>query len=141
LRQSASGAGKVNAISGHIIGGEDATLGQFPWQVWLHVDSTWSCGGSLILKDWVLTAGHCLGYIVPAKRLNFNIIMNFRSSHKVTIGSITISSLSPGGFRVVSTTSYLHEQYSDTTLNNDIALIKLPEEVTLTGMMNKNKKI
>jgi secreted trypsin-like serine protease len=59
----AEGAGKLSksvSISPLIVGGSDATLGQFPWQVYLHIDQTWVCGGSLILANWVLTAGHCV---------------------------------------------------------------------------------
>jgi len=32
---------------------------QFPWQVALIIDNAYFCGGSLISKNWVLTAAHC----------------------------------------------------------------------------------
>lgn len=59
----AKGAGKLSQSAGiapFIVGGADATLGQFPWQVYLNIESTWVCGGSLILENWVLTAAHCV---------------------------------------------------------------------------------
>lgn len=34
---------------------------------------------------------------------------------------------------MISTVSYAHEEYNEYNLRNDIALVKLPEEVTLTG--------
>merc|ERR1719373_414337 len=45
---------------GRIVGGEEAVDGEFPWQVSLRqisgVGATHFCGGSVIDKDWVLTA-------------------------------------------------------------------------------------
>ena len=32
----------------------------FPWVVALMLDYGLLCGGSLISREWVLTAGHCL---------------------------------------------------------------------------------
>lgn len=46
-----------------IVGGELATLGQFPYQVAIYFldneNKTFICGGSIINQEWILTAAHC----------------------------------------------------------------------------------
>jgi len=42
-----------------IIGGQPATLGQFPHQAAIIINNSGFCGGSLICANWVLTAAHC----------------------------------------------------------------------------------
>lgn len=43
-----------------IVGGVEAGRGEFPFIVSLHDWGGHFCGGSLIKKNWVLTAGHCV---------------------------------------------------------------------------------
>jgi len=47
------------------------------------------------------------------------------------------SSPSAGHVYLESTESYTHEQFDFGTLNNDIAVIKLPSDVTFTGKLFK----
>ena len=47
---------------GRIVGGEEATPGEFPHQIMLlrgGVGGSLMCGGSLVAPDRVITAGHC----------------------------------------------------------------------------------
>lgn len=57
---TAIGAGKTKKIiTSQIVNGDDADLGQFPWQAIIDIDAKYLCGGSLILENWILTASHC----------------------------------------------------------------------------------
>ena len=43
-----------------IHGGQDADRGEYPWNVLIELSRGRFCGGSIVGKEWVLTAGHCL---------------------------------------------------------------------------------
>jgi secreted trypsin-like serine protease len=43
-----------------IVGGTDAELHEFPWQVAIFLEDLFFCGGALINDQFVLTAAHCL---------------------------------------------------------------------------------
>lgn len=46
-----------------IVGGEPAEPGKYPWQVRLYEtmnDEVGFCGGSIVDREWILTAAHCL---------------------------------------------------------------------------------
>ena len=47
-----------------IVGGEDAKLGEFPWQVAIVTPGTRQpmCGGSVINNYYILTAAHCFWF-------------------------------------------------------------------------------
>ena len=59
--------GKRNTVS-NIVGGKIAKIGEYPWMALLGYnppnipgnDLYYVCGGSLINKKYVLTAGHCI---------------------------------------------------------------------------------
>ncbi|XP_011873943.1 PREDICTED: chymotrypsin-1-like [Vollenhovia emeryi] len=44
----------------HIVGGKDAPVGKFPYQVSLRKNGRHSCGGSIINEHTILTAAHCI---------------------------------------------------------------------------------
>lgn len=111
--------GKVHVFDAdpHITNGYTAKRGQFPWQVSIIIDGSYFCGGSLISDDWVLTAAHCA---------------NGFTSFDVTLGSSRVDTLDPGSRTALSRSSFMHEEYESSSINNDIALIKLPQTIDFT---------
>ncbi|MEO9514516.1 MAG: serine protease [Paracoccaceae bacterium] len=115
-----------------IFGGRPAEQGNWPWQVSLHTAErvgadqeskvlSQFCGGSLIARQWVLTAAHCVqdgdNKIMPADKL--------------TIRSGDVR-LWEGDFRTISAV-IPHPGYDSIRFDNDIALLKLSQPITETN--------
>ncbi|KAF4519929.1 hypothetical protein B566_EDAN012571 [Ephemera danica] len=51
---------KPNSVNDRIIGGQDASPGQFPYMADLWMSTGSFCGGSIVTVNRILTAGHCV---------------------------------------------------------------------------------
>ncbi|KAM4717046.1 transmembrane protease serine 9-like [Anableps anableps] len=109
------------ALNLRIVGGQEAPAGSWPWQVSLQT-STHFCGGSLINNEWVLTAAHC-------------IISNIGTATLV-LGLQSLTGTNPN--KVTRTVAQVirHPSFSLSTLDNDIALIKLSSPVTFNNYIS-----
>ncbi|XP_038159297.1 transmembrane protease serine 5 isoform X1 [Cyprinodon tularosa] len=99
-----------------IIGGVEATLGRWPWQVSLYYNNRHNCGGSIITSHWIVTAAHCVhNYRLPQV-----------SSWVVYAGIVTRSSatIAQNAGYVVEKIIY-NKNYNHRSHDSDIALIKL----------------
>lgn len=115
---------KDNNISeSRIVGGIEAIPHEFPYTVGLSIFTqlgtmNW-CGGSLIAENYVLTAAHCL------KKAYYVIV--YIGCHEITDKNCV-------KIKTEKIHYILHEKFQSTTLQNDIALIKLPGAI----LMNEN---
>lgn len=103
-----------------IVGGEAATAGSWPWQVSIQSSAFGGhfCGGSLINKDWVLSAAHCF--------------QGSLGTIRIYLGRQRQSGSNPNEVLRTAKTVINHPDYSDPTHNNDMALIQLSSSVTFT---------
>ncbi|KAH8387375.1 hypothetical protein KR093_006698, partial [Drosophila rubida] len=104
------------SLEGRVVGGVDATKGQFPHQISLRNRGSHSCGGSILSSYWVLTAAHCVTNtndngtieVYPASNLNIRAGSNDRLSGGVLVQVVEI---------------IVHEDYGN--FLNDLAVLRV----------------
>ena len=103
-----------------IVGGEDASISDYPWQVALTNSPSGGgfCGGSIISDSWVLTAAHCVSWESP-------------SSLYIRVGSSSAYAYGGDSYSVSQIIS--HPNYSGES--NDLALV----EINGTNILLKKK--
>ncbi|XP_023689004.1 trypsin-1 isoform X2 [Paramormyrops kingsleyae] len=98
-----------------IVGGYVCKKNSVPYQVSLNIGYHF-CGGSLITSQWVVSAAHC-----------------YQSRIEVRLGEHDIA-VNEGNEQFISSQKIIRNpNYSSSTLNNDIMLIKLSKPATLTS--------
>jgi len=117
----------VRDINNEIVGGVNAVPYSWPWQVLWCVGTnpstcSLSCGGSVIDRNWVITAGHCVYGNLNA------------GSYSVKAGAFQYTESTASVQQVRVSQIYLHPNYGQTPVN-DIALIRLATPLSYTNQV------
>merc|ERR1711936_1313338 len=98
---------------GRIVGGEEAPLHEFPWQISLRNLGSHICGGSIINSNQVITAAHCVEGALPVMD---SVVAG--AHHR----------LLEGGHQKRNVKSMeAHEDHNNPQFNNDVAIITVTE--------------
>jgi len=110
-----------------IVGGSNASNGQFPWQVSLNSSEVNNpefasfCGGSIYDKRHIITAAHCVfsgGRKLNSSRINISYgATNLSEMQKVTVEEVIT-----------------HDDYNELTMDNDIAILKLSNDIVFSEL-------
>lgn len=101
-------------IDGRIVGGDNTTIERLPYQASIQVYGQNYCGGSVISKNWILTAAHCSTF----------------PPHMYTI-RVGSNKSKEGGERFNVEEIIKHKKYEALPdgVNNDIALFRLAGDI------------
>jgi len=107
-----------------IVGGKEVNpQGKLPYQVMFYPcmpsGQCGLCGGTIVNKKFVITAAHCW----DSRFTNLRVIVE---EHSICDG------INEGGKVITVKTATMHPNYNKKTLDNDIAVLELSEELTFT---------
>nr|XP_039263081.1 suppressor of tumorigenicity 14 protein homolog isoform X1 [Styela clava] len=124
MQEPSSGCGTrvFDLPMGRILGGRDAQVHEWPWQVQIFRPGKTIpfCGGSLIRRNWILTAAHCFNnYRYEASKYTIALGRQHTSRRIEDDDAVLI----PGRKLII------HEAYTRSSHRDDIALIQLEKNV------------
>ncbi|KXJ23520.1 Plasma kallikrein [Exaiptasia diaphana] len=112
-----------------IVGGKKARKGAWPWQITMKYKNKSDlnyCGGSIIARDWIVTAAHC-----------FSKSRNPRD-YTVTIGEHNLKDTDGDEQKIAIKKIICHPRYNEYKhhkFDYDVALLKLKTNITYTDMV------
>ncbi|XP_074087702.1 ovochymase-2 [Macrotis lagotis] len=98
-----------------IVGGQAAVAWSWPWQVSLQIAAEHLCGGTVIGKNWVVTAAHCFNY----KKQHMPVWMVIAGIHDLT----ERNNQQKRSIKHI----LIHPAFDRTTMDYDIALLQVTE--------------
>jgi len=124
LGPSLSEACGIKPYSARVVNGVNAQPHAWPWQISLRVGGRHICGGSLIDKDWVVTAAHCVERNPQPSGYTVVVGAHRRNGQTAVQKTFRLKRL------------FKHEGFSMRHLRNDIALLQLAGSVTTSSKVN-----
>ncbi|XP_055617451.1 trypsin 3A1-like [Toxorhynchites rutilus septentrionalis] len=100
----------VNGRSNRIVGGAEAPAHEYPWLAGLFRQGKLYCGASVLTKNYVITAAHCVNSFEP------NEIRVYLGGHNISKDYTELRRVK----RIID-----HESFDIFTFNNDVALLEL----------------
>nr|XP_040022216.1 suppressor of tumorigenicity 14 protein homolog isoform X1 [Gasterosteus aculeatus aculeatus] len=108
-----------------IVGGQNAELGEWPWQVSLHFKTMGHvCGASIISDKWLLSASHCFitsdnDHLVPS---NWQTYSGMQDQYKLDDIQLRLVQ------RIIT-----HPDYNQMTFDYDVSLLELSKPLEFTN--------
>uniref|UniRef100_A0A8C7FE86 Transmembrane protease serine 4-like n=1 Tax=Oncorhynchus kisutch TaxID=8019 RepID=A0A8C7FE86_ONCKI len=102
--------------SDRVVGGVDASIEDWPWQVSLQQNGQHTCGGSLVSSRWVVTAAHC--FSGSKKELSRWRVVSGRT-YMGTLGGSYVD-------RII-----LNGDYNAASNDYDLAMMRLTKPITV----------
>uniref|UniRef100_A0A8C0FRJ8 Transmembrane serine protease 9 n=1 Tax=Bubo bubo TaxID=30461 RepID=A0A8C0FRJ8_BUBBB len=103
-----------------IVGGSEASRGEFPWQVSLRENNEHFCGAAILTEKWLVSAAHCFTeFQDPAMWAAYTGTTSLRGSDS---GAVKM-----GIARIIP-----HPSYNTDTADYDVAVLELKRPVTFT---------
>ncbi|XP_052472363.1 suppressor of tumorigenicity 14 protein homolog [Carassius gibelio] len=112
-----------------IVGGQNADVGEWPWQVSLHFKFEGHvCGASIISNKWLLCAAHCFIQPDPAYKM---------TSNWLTYSGLRDQNIQDGYVQKRSLKSIItHPNYNSMTYDYDISLLELSDPLNFTNTVH-----
>ncbi|XP_041725627.1 transmembrane protease serine 6 [Coregonus clupeaformis] len=108
----------LRQFSSRVVGGVNATEGEWPWQVSLQIGGRHVCGGALVSNQWVVSAAHCF----------YDDRLSPRA-WTVYLGKLLLNRSSQMEEAIRVQQILLHQYYDDETHDYDLALLRLERPV------------
>jgi hypothetical protein len=123
----------------YIIGGQESSISQFPWQVFVLLEAegkVFSCGGSILDASHILTAAHCVDHEGTTTPYPAEDILVIAGASEVQLG-LGISA-SPGTAQGRAVKSFrTHPYYSPLpNIKDDVAVLELSAPLELSAEKN-----
>ncbi|NXP47763.1 TMPS9 protease, partial [Heliornis fulica] len=103
-----------------IVGGSEASRGEFPWQVSLRENNEHFCGAAILTEKWLVSAAHCFTeFQDPAMWAAYTGTTSLRGSDSSAV-KMDIAQIIP------------HPSYNTDTADYDVAVLELKRPLTFT---------
>jgi len=136
-KQVTCGRSAYQNLTSRVVGGEEAVPYSSPWMASMRVNGRHICGGSILTKDWIITAAHCSVESHSSSKRSFlrhffNLKTRGDSWHVRDHTKITIvagefdRSVQEGPEQERSVAEIIvHSDYNSQTHDKDLALLRL----------------